>query len=242
MSAMQSVPRGLAASIPLSQKYDHVTAFDTLDLTTSAGGGSTAKCLYLDATTPWSPLHEGTASAAQVTGSRNATFSVSMRDLYNKCVVLNSEIRVDFFHSGASGAGAQTFVGITPLAVTDIDHGAISIANGPWDAEEPTNNRAFERYGTVYSPLRAFQTKTLITSMAPHKFMGRTDPLGDTDYHVLSEDNGTCAADSARAFWCIWVALVQNTPMVSTKLCDIVITERKTIVWFEPKDHTRTSN
>lgn len=244
MSAMQAVPRGMAATIPTSQKYDHVTAMDTIRMATGeALNAGPAYSFLIDPTTPYSPLLLGAPTFVSQGGSRNATFSASMRDLYNKCVVLNSEIRVDFFHLGSTGSGADNlFVGITPLSIRDIDHGAIAIANGSWDRNWPQANYALEKYGTVYTSLRPGQTKTLITSMNPHKFMGRTDPLGDDEYHVFSQDNGQTAADNCRCYWAVWAANIAGTSMTNIALCDAVVTERKTIVWFEPKEHTRTNN
>lgn len=231
---MQGVPKGLAATIPLSMKYDHVTAHDTLGLDISAT--ATARTVIMEANTPYSPFYSSASPFARSTTSRNATFSKNMRDLYQKCVVINSEIRVDFYNTGSTTANYLQ-VGITPLGYTDVDAGA----GGPWTFTDPSGQSALERYGTIYTPSRPGSVKSLVTSIAPHKFLGRKDPLSDDTLHVASEDNGTTATDG-RVFWAIWAAQVDPSTASDPAVCYAIVTTRLTIVWFEPKEHTRTTD
>lgn len=247
--AFQGVPRSMQSAMPATMKFDHIGAstgngnYDIqLDNTTSP---SEADAFGLLMNSPYSPVfrhcQEGTNGAQRVTDSTNLAHVSEMAGLYNKGTVIHSEVRVDFANEGtrnqATGSGEDyhpVLVGITPIAKADwTDTSQFSTTAAP------AANYAglVERYGTVYAPLGAHGTKTLFNSIAPHKFLGKSDPLSEDDLAFTAADN---AIPENYAVWAVWSCpmLDADAPAFPVHVCYAM---RQTIVWHEPANPTRSN-
>lgn len=246
-NAMVGVPRSMQTSMPAQMKFDHVGASThngNLALDPVAGNGDACALL---ANSPYSPLYrhirEGTAGlgGSRLTTSNNLAHTSEFAGLYNKGTAIHSEVRVDFANQNSQNANSQpVMVGITPMTIGEWNDSSLFNATADPGATYTTTGiddlKAVERYGTVYRVLPAHGACTLFNSVAPHKFLGRKDPLSDDELEFEAGDN---AIPAEAVVWVIWACPLR--PSQDPAEIGMAYSLRTTIIWHNPKNHTRSS-
>lgn len=168
---------------------------------------------------------ENPFSSAGHTG--NAMLFDQMAVIYDKYVVTNSSIRVDFFNDSAV-MGVICGLSLKDDVTIIADTGHYS-----------------ELGGTVYKTLTPKEHSTLTMTMAPHKWFGSRSPTSDSRLVVAAGAN-SLAGDGADArptdtlVWHFWAASIDGANTTASAVhCNVTVSYE--VQWSEPRALDRST-